>query len=120
MRRIKRISHIKSILVYAVSKPDNDVRSYVLSAMQGATECLQLDFADRADNGSKMDKKAAAAFLKAEAKAGAECISSFVQLFDELDNRGNLFPRRPKGFTPEEASRIQEISNYYGVFTADV
>lgn len=95
---------------------DKQTRSYVLSAMQGVTECFQLDFLMRAPNGSRGDVRKAAEFLRADKETNKE-VSFFVDLFQALEMHG-IFPRRPGRALPEsEASRIEQIGKYYWWFT---
>jgi len=98
-------------------KLDNtEFRNYILSAMQGGTQCFQLDFADRADDGSKIDVKAATKFEREDNETRDE-VNNFIDLFFLLEKRGYM-PRRPRELPSTEASRIIEISRYFWHFTS--
>lgn len=95
---------------------NTEFRNYVLSAMQGGTECFQMDFADRAKNGNKNDVRAAALFEKDDAET-KDAVGGFIDLFRVLE-KGGYLPRRPIDMPTDEASRIEELDKYYRELTA--
>lgn len=91
---------------------NGEFRNYILSAMQGATECFQLDFATRSDRGSRSDVKGATSFLREDEEAKSD-VNYFIELYETLEKKGCL-PRRPeKVLSQSEASRINQIGKYY-------
>lgn len=103
----------KENLLLEISKgTSGSTRRYVLSAMQGATECLQLDFANGDPNGNRKNKLQATKYQFEH--GGDTFIKEFVGLYEDLQKHGNVFPRRPKN--TNNASRLTEISSYYTSF----
>jgi hypothetical protein len=95
---------------------DREIRNYVLSAMQGITECFQLDYAIRSPEGSRSDVEGAAKFLTADNNASAQ-VYYFIELYEKLEMQG-IFPVRHEGSVSlSETSRIREIKKYYLWFT---
>jgi len=105
----------------AIARGDLDVvgeqslRGDVMSMQQAATECAQAHFVAKAERASRVDVRAAAAFLAQDEK-GPQFMHSYIMLFETMEGRG-LMPRRPTG---PSKPRIEEIQKYYDEFHAAV